>query len=174
MSQQDPRVITIELLQSIDRRLAQLVAVLTPQQSASVADDRDLDSKYGDPVLKFSPRDWRGASYKNCKFSECPPELLDLVADSLDYFARKSEEQDERTSNGKPLAPFKRKDAARARGWAKRIRAGYKVNRATGELTEPGDSQGFGADLDTTADLDSAAGDPFAQQSDFDADEVPF
>jgi hypothetical protein len=27
-----------------------------------VASDRDLDGKYGNPVLKFNPRDWNGPS----------------------------------------------------------------------------------------------------------------
>jgi hypothetical protein len=75
---------------------------------------------------------------KGARFSECPAEFLDLLAGAFDYFARKAEENDETTTSGKPVAPYKRKDAARARGWAKRIRAGYAVDRSTGELTEAG------------------------------------
>jgi hypothetical protein len=121
----------LTLLRSIDASLKQLVRQTQQAAPKLVADDADLDSKYGDPELKFTPRDWQGDSYKGRKFSECPAALLDLVADSLDYFARKSEEAGELTSGGKPVAPYKRKDAARARGWAARVRAG-KVPQAVG------------------------------------------
>lgn len=118
--------VVIDLLASIDATLKAMLALAQKRVQASqpkpVASDRDLDSKYGDPVLKFKPRDWMGEDYRNCPFSQCPPELLDLVADSLDYFATKAEQEDRRTSGGKPVAEFNRKDAARARGWAKRHR----------------------------------------------------
>lgn len=133
---------TLTLLRSIDASLKQLVRQSQQAAPKLVADDADLDSKYGDPELKFTPRDWQGDSYKGRKFSECPAPLLDLVADSLDYFARKSEEAGETTSSGKPVAPYKRKDAARARGWAARVRAG----RVPQAVAAGGDA-GFGADL---------------------------
>jgi hypothetical protein len=115
----------VDLLRSIDASLKQLVRVLSAQQGPVVADDRDLDSKYGDPVVKFLPRDWSGDDYREYRFSECPVSLLDMLADAFDYFARKAEETGEEYK-GKPTAPYKRKDAARARGWAKRLRAGWK------------------------------------------------
>jgi hypothetical protein len=130
----------VELLRSIDASLKGLRADLARQQAPAAADDRDLDGQYGDPILRFNPRDWTGHSFKGSKFSECPADLLDMVAETLDYFARKAEESGELANNGKPVAPYKRKDAARARGWAARIRGGYRVNRSTGELTEPGNS----------------------------------
>lgn len=115
---------TLALLRSIDASLKLLVkqqAVATPKE---VASDRELDGRYGDPVVKFMPRDWAGPSFKNRAMSECPPELLDLLAETFDYFARQADEKDERTDSGKPVGDYKRKDAARARGWAKRIREG--------------------------------------------------
>lgn len=118
---------TLALLRSIDASLKLLVKQQAVSAPKAVADDRDLDSKYGDPLVKFMPRDWSGPSYKNRAMSECPPELLDMLAETFDYFAQKAAEADERTDAGKPVADFKRKDAARARGWAKRIREGKHV-----------------------------------------------
>lgn len=131
----------IALLRSIDASLKQLVRQTVKSAPVDVADDRDLDSQYGDPLVKFHPRDWTGEVCKGRKFSECPADFLDLLAETFDYFARKAEESDERTSTGKPVAPYKRKDAARARGWAKRIRNGYRAPAAVaaGGFDEPSD-----------------------------------
>lgn len=139
----------LEVLRSIDASLKALLALtqrrtahVLASQPKAVATDRDLDGKHGNPVLKFMPRDWTGPSYKQVTFSECPPELLDLVADTLDYFGDKAERENERTNAGKPVAVYKRADAARARGWAKRIRAGTHVPRhpgGTGVTEDAGD-----------------------------------
>lgn len=127
----------LSVLMSIDHTLKAMLALAqqrTQQARAaapkSIASDRDLDGKYGDPVLRFSVRDWTGPSFKGRKFSECPADLLDLIAESLDYFARKAEETNELTNGGKPVAEFRRADAGRARGWAKRIRDGKHVPAA--------------------------------------------
>lgn len=114
----------IALLESIDASLRELAQRRRASAPKQIADDRDLDGRYGDPVLKFDPRDWTGPSYKNRAFSECPPELLDIVAETYDWFAQQAEQKNERTEKGKPVAEFKRADAARARGWAKRMRDG--------------------------------------------------
>lgn len=127
---------TLALLRSIDASLKQLVRQSAKTAPKEIADDRDLDSQYGDPVLKFSPRDWTGDSYKDCKFSRCPPDLLDMVANTLDYFAEQAEAKGELTSSGKPVGPYKRKDAARARGWAARIRSGKVPVPAGGDGPE--------------------------------------
>lgn len=121
----------LDVLRSIDATLKAMLALAqqrTAQARASqpkqVASDRDLDGKYGDPELKFMPRDWTGPSFKGSHFSECPPELLDLVASTFDWFAEQCEANGEMTDKGKPVAGYKRADAARARGWAKRMRDG--------------------------------------------------
>ena len=119
----------IQLLESIDASLKLLVGQQRAAQPKPIASDRDLDGKYGDPVLKFMPRDWTGPPFKGRAFSECPPDLLDLVAETFDYFAKKADETNERTNAGKPVADYKRADAARARGWAQRIRNGRHVQR---------------------------------------------
>ena len=116
----------LQVLESIDARLGRLEKLLAVAAPAKVADDRDLDGKWGDPEVKFDPRDWSGDSCKGQHMSECPAPFLDLLAETFDYFAAQAEEKGETTTSGKPVAPYKRMDAARARGWAKRIRAGYK------------------------------------------------
>lgn len=120
----------LALLRSIDASLKQLLNQRRVAQPKAIASDRDLDSKWGDPQLMFMPRDWTGASFKGRRFSECPAALLDLVAEAFEYFATKAEAKNERTNKGKPVADYKRADAARARGWAKRIRDGRHMNGA--------------------------------------------
>lgn len=118
----------IDVLRSIDKSLGLLVAHLgaaektsQPMQTASVpriASDADLDSKYGNPVVRSkSPRDWTLEDQIGKPFSECPPEYLEMVADRLDYFSETEED-------AKKLK-YQRLDASRARGWAKRIRGGW-------------------------------------------------
>lgn len=121
----------LRALQSIDTTLKQLLALsqrrVSQAKTGTVASDRDLDGQYGDPVLRFNPRDWSGDSFKNAHFSQCPPDLLDMVAETMEWFAQQAEAKDERTDKGKPIADYKRQDAARARGWAKRMREGKHV-----------------------------------------------
>jgi hypothetical protein len=119
----------LTLLKSIDATMKAMLALAQKREAKvraaapkEVASDKDLDSKYGDPIIKFNPRDWTGRPYKGMPMSECPPEFLDLAAETLDYFASQAEAKNEQTSKGKPAAPFKRADAARARGWAQRLR----------------------------------------------------
>ena len=138
---------TIELLRSIDASLKQLVKQSAGAASKPIASNRDLDGKYGDPVVKFMPRDWTGPSFKGRTMSECPPELLDLLAETFDYFAVQAEAKDERTDRGKPVAEFKRADAARARGWAHRMRTGrHHAPQTSGpaDAADAGFSESFG------------------------------
>jgi hypothetical protein len=128
----------IAILTDIRNLLRQLVDARTktgavppmPTSHAPIAPDSDLDSQYGNPVIKTKdPRDWGGDSMMGRKFSECPADYLDLVASRLDYFAEKADAEGKTTGSGKPVGPYNRKDAARARGWAKRIRSGRVVQR---------------------------------------------
>ena len=143
----------IDLLISIDRTLKILAGLISPlvqqakaAQPKAIASDHDLDSKYGDPIVKFMPRDWADAPFKGYHFSECPAELLDLLAETLDYFAGQSEAKNELTNAGKPVAPYKRADAARARGWAKRVRnGGGRAASAQVDGTAPSDADAWAA-----------------------------
>lgn len=117
----DPRVETIGLLKSIDATMKAILLVLSEgrngQSSAGIASDADLDGQHGDPVIKAKdPRDWSGPSMVGRRFSQCPAEYLDLLADRYDYFA--SKETDPKKARYNAL------DAGRARGWARRVREG--------------------------------------------------
>lgn len=107
----DPRIETLKLLTSIDRTLNAILVALRPVQPETV----DLDGPHGDPIIKAKdPRDWAGDSMMGARFSQCPADYLDLVADRLEYFASKEEDATK--------ARYNRLDAARARGWAARHR----------------------------------------------------
>ena len=114
----------LAVLRSIDASLRELVTIARGRAQKAVASDRELDSKYGNPEVKFNPRDWTGSSYKNCRMSECPADFLELLAETFDYFAVQAAAKNELTDKGKPVADYKRMDAARARGWAKRVKEG--------------------------------------------------
>lgn len=92
-------------------------AHVAPRGGGEVAADSDLDGKYGNPEIRFDPKRWTGQSYVGSRFSDCPAEYLDEVASFNDWRASKDEEK------GDPKAKWPRLDAARARGWAARIRA---------------------------------------------------
>ena len=104
-----------------------------PANGKRVATAADIDSQYGNPKVRFDvKKKWIEAgkpSQKGKTFSDCDPDFLDLYADALDYFAGESQKKvDAGTAddNAKKDAKFGPLDAARARGWAARIRAtGY-------------------------------------------------
>lgn len=113
-------------------------------KGGQVAGDRELDSEYGDPTVRKDPKRWQGSSFVGCHYSECSPEYLDELANLLDWMGDKDEE-DGKLYKGKPTATFKRKDAARARGWAARIRSGWKPSgQATAPAPQDDSSQNYG------------------------------
>jgi hypothetical protein len=164
----------------IDARLAALEARLTlvearlasgdgasssSDSGGAIASDRELDSDWGDPVVKKDPKRWldqNGDSYAGCKMSECPSDYLKMLASLFDWMADKDEEQKktyrDRKGNDVPTAPLNRKSASKARGWAKR-NAG---KAATPALPQRG--TGGGGDAPSTAQSDFAATD----------DDIPF
>lgn len=94
----------------------------------AIASDEDLDSEWGDPVVKKDPKRWLdkgGASYAGCQYSQCPSDYLKQLASLFDWMADQDESKgktytNKRTGKEEPTAPFNRKAAARARGWARR------------------------------------------------------
>lgn len=148
-----------KVLQSIDSSMKALVAhfgagivhgaVQQPSGMppvASVASDRDLDGQYGNPEVKAKdPRDWTGDTMKGKRFSECPPEYLDLVASRLDYFASQTEGSQDADEQKKRR--YNLIDASRARGWAARKRAGWQP--------PPEEPSAFGTEA--TGDIDASA-----------------
>lgn len=126
----------LAVLKSIDESLKTLLDLhlvkggnAEPERGQRVASDADLDGKYGDPEVKAKdPRDWTGPTMRGKRFSECPPEYLDMVADRLDYFCSTNEGK---TEEDQKKLKYQRLDASRARGWAKRLRSGWKPSRTT-------------------------------------------
>ncbi len=117
----------IQSLRSIDATLKELLALsktkraATPAPAAEPPIDANLDDpKWGDPVVKFLPRDWTGDEFRHQKFSECSPEFLDQLAKAFDWFAEKKK------ADNDPGAKYEVLNAARARGWAARLRGGWK------------------------------------------------
>jgi hypothetical protein len=130
-----------------------VAAVARPSAGAADdADDADLDSEWGDPIVKKDPGRWKGASYASCHMSECPPDYLDVLAQQFDWMAQKDDEQGKTWTSKKegaqpiPASSFKRKDAARARGWAARARANAGRNGAPpGRAAAPSTPDDVGA-----------------------------
>ncbi len=88
----------------------------------AVAPDSELDSRFGDPTIRRDPKYWAGASYVGARYSECPSEYLIIVAESLEYFVEqdKAKANPRKNDKGVPYWQYNMKDAARARGWARR------------------------------------------------------
>lgn len=141
----------IALLESIDASLKELLRRKQAAGPKPVAPDRDLDGPHGDPEVKFNPRDWTGATCKGRRLSECPPEFLDLLAETFDYFGDQAEQKNERTNSGKPVATYKRADAARCRGWAKRMRDGTHRAPVTTTPEPPADWESDGDGWDAAS-----------------------
>lgn len=136
-----------DLLKSMDATLKQILAILQAHVPKEIASDRDLDGPYGNPKINSSdPKDWHGPAMKGRKLSECPAEYLEIYAERCDYFERKALAENKTTQAGKPVAPYLHADAARARGWAKRIREGKvaapAAQSAAPTFDEP--AEGFG------------------------------
>ncbi len=112
----------------LEALMTKLIALLerngAPAAAApAVASDYDLDSQWGDPEVRKDSPNWiklGRESYVGRRFSECPPDYLESLASFFDWKAGKDE------ASGEPeklkYAGYSRKDAGRARGWAKRNR----------------------------------------------------
>lgn len=120
-------------------RIAELEATVTSlrvqmaaleRATGLFADEKDLLGRLGNPEVKFSPRAWQGDNCVGRKFSECPPEFLDMLAEALAWSAANPKPGKER------YAKYNATDAARARGWARRLRLGGAPPN------DPGDTNG--------------------------------
>lgn len=108
----------------IDGQTDTTLANRSTTQAAPKADDREvasdseLDGKYGNPQIRKDPPRWTGESYVGRPFSEASSKYLDRLASFLDWRAGKNEEKGDEQSL--KYANYDRRDAARARGWARR------------------------------------------------------
>ena len=113
----------------VDFRLHALEARVSKLEEAAglkPASDKELDSQYGNPEIKKDPPRWKGPSFVGRRYSECTPEYLENLASFCDWKAGRDAAAGKMTRGGKPLADLVRRDAARARGWANRLREGWK------------------------------------------------
>lgn len=87
------------------------------------ADDRECESEHGDPSVNKDPsqRDWDGPSMVGKRYSECPSDYLIALARFKEWSAGNNDTK-AAAGNEKAgkYASYDRKDAARARGWARR------------------------------------------------------
>ncbi len=105
----------------------------------AIASDHDLDSQYGDELIRKDPPRWKGDSFAGCKMSQCSSEYLRDLAGFFDWKAEKDTEQGTYKNAKGDMVPtrpqYARKSAARARGWAKRnegLTSGPSVASAAG------------------------------------------
>lgn len=118
-----------DALERIAAALEQMARTPTAAQgggsSAMVsATDMELDSQYGDPEVRKDPKRWIGAPIAPCKMSECPVDYLEELASFFDWQAENPRAYGKYSAE--QIANYRRKDAAKARGWARRKRAGWK------------------------------------------------
>lgn len=111
------------MTKSLEDRVAALEAAIESLKPV------DLSDKYADFVVRKSPPNWitsGGHDYSGELVSKTSPEFCDALASFLDWQASKDEEQKKSYVNAKGAtvfpAVFARKDAGRARAWAKRMR----------------------------------------------------
>lgn len=113
--------------------LARLEAKIDALTAARPATDPtpavDLDGEWGNPEVKKNPPRWHGDSHAGLRYSDCSPEFLDEMASFHDWRVTKAEDDKKRG--------YARLDAARARGWAARLRAGYKAPEEPAVDDEP-------------------------------------
>lgn len=149
MTAEEQQQMICSLLTSIDGSLKKLVAIAEKRKAGDnvgkeIASDADLDGQYGDPVIRRDPKRWTGESYVGSRFSETTPEYLEEVASFKDWQAQQDDKKGDDESRKK--AHWNRKDAARARGWAKRLRERPPTRRQ--ETSEPADDFGGAGDFD--------------------------
>ncbi len=129
-----------QIMRRLDEIGDAIIALSDGGSGASpIADDADLDGQYGNAEVKFDLKEkyWKGESFRGKRWSECSAEYLDATAEYLTVYARVLREKD----NDEKKASYKDKDAARCRGWARRIRNGYKAPNARPQTAQGG----FGA-----------------------------
>lgn len=97
----------------------------TSAGGGAIASDYEMSGEWGNPTVHKDPPRWKGDSFAGCQFSECPSDFLIELANFHDWAASKDEENKKtylhkKSGEQRPTAPLRRKDAALARGWAKR------------------------------------------------------
>ena len=121
----------LEQLLAATKETNRLLKRLVPPEIAS---DAQLDDpKHGDPIVNFT-KAWKGQFFKGKRFSQCPSDYLDHLAWTFDFYAEKK-----RAEGDTKKAGYDEVEAARARGWARRLRSGWKPAGAS-DVVEPHDA----------------------------------
>jgi hypothetical protein len=136
-------------MKTIEERLTALeatVAAMRASAPASTPLEVDLASdRFADFAIRKCPPKWLesgGPDYAGRTISETTPEFCDALASFLDWQAARDEAKNYSYTNQKGdvvfPAKFARKDAARARAWAKKLRAdsprAFEPLHASGEI----------------------------------------
>ena len=122
--------IILATLQSIEAKIDALSKArpnAAKKPAGEAAPAAELDGPRGNPEIRFSPRDWKGANMVGRKMSDCDPDFLEAFARFKDWSAAKDDESGaagEVDAKGYAKSgKWARVDAGLARGWAARIRA---------------------------------------------------
>jgi hypothetical protein len=124
--------------------------------AAGVASDYELDGQYGNPEIKKDPPRWSGESFVGRTFSQTSADYLECVAGFKDWSAAKDDETGAVDGKGRPKSHWARKDASLARGWAKRLRDGFKPQ--DGASASRYGTSGHGANAKHTGSPDGYGG----------------
>lgn len=119
----EARVLVLE--SKIGNGAAPSAASPTSAGGGAIASDYEMSGEWGNPTVHKDPPRWKGDSFAACQFSDCPSEYLNELANFFDWCADRDEENGKtylhkKSGEQRPTAPLRRKDAALARGWAKR------------------------------------------------------
>jgi hypothetical protein len=98
----------------------------------AIANDAELDSSRGDPDVRKDPPRWNGPSMVGRRFSACPSDFLEVMASFKEFTAANPRE-----GADSKYVQYDLKDAARARGWARRNKG--KAMAAAEERATPRD-----------------------------------
>lgn len=122
---------TKERFDRIDLALAALLATQNARDNATARATTaapalppvdDLDSDYGNILIKKPPPRWKGEDFSGKRLSETSAEFCDAVASFKAWAAKKDRDAGDETKAG-----YSDRDRARAEGWAARFRAGWKA-----------------------------------------------
>lgn len=134
----DPREIVIAEMRKQTALLERILAALSTASNGNAAlaiPDELLDNPKNDPIVKAkSPRDWTGDDMSGRRFSECPPAYLDALVTRYNWFNNTADNAKAETDPKKRR--YNELDAARARGWAARLRSGWTAPKQPQRVDE--------------------------------------
>lgn len=96
------------------------------RDSGLYATEKDLKAPQGDPLVRFDPKGYRGPPLKGKRMSQCTPEGLRALAGALTAMA------DKPAPGKEGYIVNNRRDAAKARTWARKLRAAASAQAESG------------------------------------------